>query len=1023
MAPRVLNVLDRTIIEFPSSTGKLLKVMNSARLPLLCMALFSGLAGAFPTGQLLGPTGTTTNPAGSAGQPNQQVNTETGNLYLAYTDYVVPGRGLSFTFTRSYNSLDTYSGPLGIGWTHSYNIILTVLPGGNVKIKDADGHEVIFALSGGSYTPPPGDFDVLTMGTATFILTRPNQTQFIFNFAGQLISIVDRNGNTQTLTYTGGNLTQLTDTSGRIFTFAYDTSQHLTSLSAPPVSGNPIVIHYTVSSSLTSSQDANGHTTSYSYSSGILTSITDPSSKPALAVAYTGGSVTTLTAGGIATTGFAYNTPTANTTQITDPNKNKYFHTYNAASQLVQLTDALAGVTKWTYDALNEITTITNPAGFVTSYSYDANGNRTRVTDPAGDVTAFTFDIKNDLINSINASGGIISYTYDANGNRLTLRDPLGYITKYAYDQFGERISVTDAKGNVTQYFYNANGDMITVTDPLGQVSGYTYDNAGNQITFVNPRGKTYSYSYDPMNRRMTQTDPLHNTIFYFYDADGNLTGQANPNGSSKLFGYDGLNRQISIQAGACGDCEPSPVAAITYDPSGNRTKVCTESFASNGCPDPAATTLYAFDALNRLTSSCQPRTAAGSIPSCVSYSYDSIGRRTQLVYPDGKTVTYAYDAANRIHQVSDWAARTTTYSYTGVGKPTNIASPNTSVTYTYDLSGRLTSVKNTYKTATGTASILFKYTLDAVGNPIRANDAYGNPSILTYDKLNELISVQDSTGITRFAYDANGNRSSLTAPGGVVTTYSYDDADQILTAGPQSFVHDANGNMVSRNSPGGTTNYTFDAFNRLTAINNGSTYTYDGLGARVGKTEGGTSTNYTYDNATPFAVVLQESDTTGTNTVTTSYLRGRSLIAADNGSSFDYYFGEREGSIIGMANGSSGFLDGSPFAYSSFGVLAAPLSTSLGAPYRFIGETLDTSNLYYLRARYYDPSLGRFLTRDPYEGRSSYPIGKNRYIYSRNNPLKLFDPSGMDPGDEDDPFGDDAGSSVTEWPFAPDFP
>ncbi len=93
-----------------------------------------------------------TNPSGFTNEP---INTATGNYFLSRSDLTVPGKGLAFTFTRSYNSLDTYAGPLGSGWTHSYNILLTADPSsGAVTVKEADGHQDSFtAAGGGAYTP------------------------------------------------------------------------------------------------------------------------------------------------------------------------------------------------------------------------------------------------------------------------------------------------------------------------------------------------------------------------------------------------------------------------------------------------------------------------------------------------------------------------------------------------------------------------------------------------------------------------------------------------------------------------------------------------------------------------------------------------------------------------------------------------------------------------------------------------------------------------------------------------------
>ena len=160
-----------------------------------------------PPPSSLGSTATTS----QNGFTQEPIDTATGNYFLSRTDLTVPGKGLAFAFTGTYNSLDTYSGPLGAGWTHSYNIVLTTNSGsGVVSIKEADGHQDSYTPSGGgTYSPAiPGLFDTLVGNSdGTFTLTRKNQTKFNFSAAGKLTSIVDRNGNSQTLTYgSSGNM-------------------------------------------------------------------------------------------------------------------------------------------------------------------------------------------------------------------------------------------------------------------------------------------------------------------------------------------------------------------------------------------------------------------------------------------------------------------------------------------------------------------------------------------------------------------------------------------------------------------------------------------------------------------------------------------------------------------------------------------------------------------------------------------------------------------------------------------------
>ncbi len=165
------------------------------------------------------------NPSGSFAEP---VDTATGNYYSTHTDLAVPGKGLSFAFTRSYNSADAYSGPLGPGCTHSFNLVLTVDPDNSVSIKERDGSVLTYSPSGGfQYTPATAFFfDSLVQNSdKSFTLTQTTQLKLNFSAQGKLLSIRDRNGNTQTLSYDGsGNLTTITDSASRTYSLAYDSN-------------------------------------------------------------------------------------------------------------------------------------------------------------------------------------------------------------------------------------------------------------------------------------------------------------------------------------------------------------------------------------------------------------------------------------------------------------------------------------------------------------------------------------------------------------------------------------------------------------------------------------------------------------------------------------------------------------------------------------------------------------------------------------------------------------------------------
>ena len=213
------------------------------------------------------------NPSGYFAEP---VNTATGAYSSTETDAKLAGSGIPFTFTRSYSSDVTASGPLGVGWTDSMNVAASD-SGGNVTISDENGQQVTFTPgSGSTYLGPPGSTSTLSaVSGGGWLLVRHNQNHLTFNALGELISETDRNGVGLILSYNGsGQLSSVTDHAGHVVTFTYNASGLLASMTLPL--SRSVTYAYNASSQLTSVTNAAGGVTSYAYNSaGLLATVTD----------------------------------------------------------------------------------------------------------------------------------------------------------------------------------------------------------------------------------------------------------------------------------------------------------------------------------------------------------------------------------------------------------------------------------------------------------------------------------------------------------------------------------------------------------------------------------------------------------------------------------------------------------------------------------------------------------------------------------------------------------------------------
>ena len=573
-------------------------------------------------------------------------------------------------------------------------------------------------------------------------------------------------------------------------------------------------------------------------------------------------------------------------------------------------------------------------------FAYDAERRLTSVTDPLSNVTQYGYDFNGNRTSVTDPKGKVTIYAYDSLNRLLTTTDPLGHTTTNQYDALGRVTKSTDANGNTTPFAYDALGRLTQVTDANGGTAHYTYDPVGNRLTVVDPNNNTTTFTYDAANRLATSTNPLNKTYTYSYDAVGNRTQMIDANGATIGYSYDDNNRLSQIQY------PDSTTVTFTYDANGNRTQMV----------DAVGTSNYVYDELNRLTS------YTDAYGKTIGYEYDANGNRTALIYPDGKQVTYTYDAANRLSQVMDWASRVTTYTYDTADLLTCTINANgTTVSYSYDDAQRLTSLFNRKSDSSVISS--YNYTLDNVGNRI---------------------------GVTLVEPLAPAYVSGT-------TSYTYNTANQIATAGATTFTFDDNGNMCTKVTGGVTTTYTYDFQDRLTSASDSTTsaqYSYNGVGLRLSRIIDGITTRFVVNEAERLSQVLVETDSSGA--ISSYYVYGIGLLSKvlPNGSAYTYHF-DPIGSTVSLTDSSE--VQVNKYAYDFFGKLSNEQETAPNS-FKYIGRLGledEENGLLFIRARYYAPQLGRFLSVDPQKNKDIDSQTINRYTYALNNPILLVDSNG----------------------------
>jgi RHS repeat-associated protein len=227
---------------------------------------------------------------------------------------------------------------------------------------------------------------------------------------------------------------------------------------------------------------------------------------------------------------------------------------------------------------------------------------------------------------------------------------------------------------------------------------------------------------------------------------------------------------------------------------------------------------------------------------------------------------------------------------------------------------------------------------------------------------------------------------------------YRYDEAYQLITrqveAEPwQSFIYDAAGNLTDIERLGATVaSYRYDGANRLVSFTDyersaSGTYQYDGVGNRYRQTVNGATTSYLLDLNSSLTQVLGEIRP-GDDTY---YLLGLDVIGQQTGSQWSYFGYDGLGSVRHITDPT-----GSLQYAASFAPYGSPFEQfGLGSSLGFTGEQTDLNGLLYLRARYYNPALGAFLSRDPVQGVMGSALSFNPYLYVQGNPINYVDPSG----------------------------
>ena len=692
------------------------------------------------------------------------------------------------------------------------------------------------------------------------------------------------------------------------------------------------------------------------------------------------------------------------------------------------------------YDILGRIITKIDPNGNEIRLKYDKEGNVLRVDrkevtrDPITNTAistrhfaeVFTYDELNRLVER-KTSIGDLRYKYDSRGNLVKIIDPMGNKIENVYDIFSRLIEnrqlfhrheTGDVLVPVKTFFsYDLDDQKINQTDALGRITRFNYDSAGRLTSTILPDESSDSFRYDRF---------------------GNLTEHRDRNGLIKQLGWDELNRNIELRIDASAlISEVGFAGAVDYRyvyDALDRLKTAENDFVINS---------FTYNSLNHLLEEVTSFTAITGINPTNRYvikrDFSNSGAVISLTYPSGREIRYSRDILDRVVKIEQTQKGNNYPGDPATSNNLTIADINyeglqiqkisrhngISTEFLYDFSSRIVEIRHS-KGSHNVLTLQFLY--DALGNmrqKIEVAEDFQSTESFKYDSLSrlfeakksgtaslldlalisppseplpsdlpnkqsqidQLISTPNAHQTTIYNYDLVGNRISRVFEG-VDEIYQTNELDQYFKVDVIPLQYDENGNLVEDD----TFRYGYDHRNQLTKIVKKANvqetkFVFDCFGRRTLQIDGTRSKIFLYDGHS----LLEQHDENQLIQTVVSNMKQDDLLVS-SGSGKDYYL------LSDLTRSVRYIFDGADkhnfYIYDEFGNLRDSLIPTDDNPFRFAGKRLlgDTGKYDFIY-RTYDPSLGKFIQRDP----KGFADGINLYTFLRNNPLTLTDSLGLE--------------------------
>lgn len=560
--------------------------------------------------------------------------------------------------------------------------------------------------------------------------------------------------------------------------------------------------------------------------------------------------------------------------------------------------------------------------------------------------------------------------------------------------------------------FTGGNNEGSSLASPT--VSLYQYDALGD-LTSVVQGSQTRTFTYDGLGRKASESTPESGSISYSYAGcsgeSSDLCSMTDARGITKTYAYDNMNR-MKTKSYSNGQ----GTVTYTYDQGGGSAHAVGRLTEMS---DPSGSETYTYDADGRML---QLQKVVGSTTYTIGYQYNAGGEVTQVTYPSSRVVYYSYNVIGQLCNVAPSSGCTASspyasgYSYdpggdvTGFEYGNGIFASYNFAPKTEQLSCLDYSTTNRGGTCTHDSTTKFGlnyyYQVDPTNCPNGTANDDGPIDCITdsvdsgrtvsygYDALYRLNAAA-TNGSTNYpvwglamTYDQWSNRTSqsVTAGSGPGSSLSFNGKNQPTGS---SYVYDASGNMTY--DPATMDTYGYDDDNRMTSVSGGASasYTYDGNGMRVQKSANGTTTVFIYSGSKDIA---EYDNGAAPSSPSREFVYGNGQLLTEVSAGATTYF-QSDHLSVRMITNSSGSVVGQQGHYP-FG--EQWYSSNGSSEWRFTSYQHDNeTGLEYALARYYDTRTSGYCSADPVEGNPEDPETWNRYVYARDNPITITDPSG----------------------------